>query len=111
MLLFGMMSVANAQDVIKIRNGENINAKVVEMSESQVKYKKSTNLNGPVYVLEANKVASVTFENGDKETFVISDSDNKDLKSIKKDVRFMKNFTIVAGSLAALGIIAEVILK
>lgn len=105
LILSLMMSLANAQDIIKMRNGEAINSKVVEMSENQIKYKKTSNPNGPAYVIETSNVESVTFENGEKEIYVASKSDNNDLQSIKKSVNIIKYCSLGSFVLAALSAI------
>ncbi|MGP4854897.1 hypothetical protein ACTXP3_27420, partial [Klebsiella pneumoniae] len=43
-------SFLQAQDVITLRTGETINAKVSEVGINEVRYFKSSNINGPVYV-------------------------------------------------------------
>lgn len=58
-----------AQDIIVTLESERIDAKVIEVSDSEVKYKKSDNLNGPTFVLSTAKIASIIYKNGDVQTF------------------------------------------
>lgn len=58
-----------AKDVIITRDSERIDAIVTEISESEVKYKKLDNPNGPTFVLSTSKIASIMYENGDVQTF------------------------------------------
>ena len=58
-----------AQDIITTRRGETIQAKVLEVSNDQVKYVKYNYQNGPVFVLSWRDVASIRYENGDEDIF------------------------------------------
>jgi hypothetical protein len=61
--LIGMFSVY-AQDVILMRNGEEIEAKVLEISPLEIRYKRFDNLEGPVMVIPAARVLAIRYENG-----------------------------------------------
>ncbi len=66
-LLFSMS--AFSQDFIILRNGDMIQSMVQEISSTEIKYKKFSNLNGPMYVVNISEVLSINFENGEKEVF------------------------------------------
>ena len=55
---------AKAQDIIKFRNGEEVEAKVVEVTSYEIRYKRIDNPNGPVYIDSVRDIASITYENG-----------------------------------------------
>ena len=55
---------AKAQDIIKFRNGEEVKAKVVEVTSYEIRYKRIDNPNGPVYIDSVRDIASITYENG-----------------------------------------------
>lgn len=74
-LAFGLNILAN--DIIVLRNGDFINGKVIEVASNQIKYKKATNPDGPLYTLEKNEVLSIKYENGDVDKFELSNSDIK----------------------------------
>lgn len=59
----------NAQDVITKRNGEDINAKVLEISDLEVKYKKFDFLDGPTYTEKKSEILIIRYENGSKDIF------------------------------------------
>lgn len=67
MLLVSM--VVAAQDVIVKKDGSTILSKVVEISDTQVKYKKFSHLEGPTYVFSISELTSINYENGEKENF------------------------------------------
>ncbi len=58
-----------AQDVITLKSGEEIKAKVTEVSSSEIKYKRFEHLDGPTIVVEKAKVFAVNYENGTREVF------------------------------------------
>lgn len=58
------VSFVYAQDIITLRNGETINAKVSEVGINEVKYLKSSNINGPVYVAAKADINLIVYENG-----------------------------------------------
>lgn len=67
MLLFA--SFLYAQDIITLRTGEIINAKVSEVGINEVRYFKSSNINGPVYVAIKTDISQIVYENGNKDIF------------------------------------------
>lgn len=60
---------AAAQDVIVKKDGTTILAKVLAVGDDVVEYKKHSNLNGPTYKVNVDKLLSVNYENGEKDTF------------------------------------------
>ena len=58
-----------AQDIIVTTNSERIDAKVTEVSDKEVKYKRADNPNGPLYVLSTAKIASIVYKNGSVTVF------------------------------------------
>ena len=64
--LFFISSVYS-QDVITKLNGDDINAKIIEITQTEIKYKKFDNLEGPIYTLPINDVFLIKYENGNKE--------------------------------------------
>lgn len=58
-----------AQDLIIAKNGNDIRAKVVEISQTEIKYKRFDNLNGPTIVIPKSGVLRINYENGTKEVF------------------------------------------
>lgn len=69
--LLGCISAFNAyaQDVIVCRDGEEIESKVLKISQTEVEYKKWTNQDGPSYTLDKSKVFMIKYQNGEKDVF------------------------------------------
>lgn len=60
---------AFAKDVITKTDGTKLDAKVEEITETVIKYRKASNPTGPVYTIPISSVATVLYENGDMDTF------------------------------------------
>lgn len=58
-----------SQDVILKNDGATILAKVMEVTTSEVKYKRFENLEGPTYSILKNELSNITYENGTKDVF------------------------------------------
>ena len=65
------ISAANtfAQDIITLRNGNDIQALVQEIGIDDVKYKRWDNQTGPNYTLKKSEIFMIKYANGDKEVF------------------------------------------
>lgn len=60
---------ANAQDMLILKSGEDINSKIVEVNNQEIKYKKFENIDGPTYTILKADVFMIKYQNGTKETF------------------------------------------
>ncbi|MDO9340508.1 MAG: hypothetical protein Q7T72_08285 [Bacteroidales bacterium] len=61
--------VSFAQDKIYKTDRTIIEAKVQEVGDAEIKYKKFSNLNGPIYILKKEDVSMIVYENGEKEVY------------------------------------------
>jgi hypothetical protein len=68
-LLLAAALSTRAQDIITTKNGEDIQAKVLEVAPDVVKYKKFSNPDGPTFSLYKSEILMVRYENGDKDIF------------------------------------------
>lgn len=68
--LLGTAFALKAQDVIITLQAERIDAKVLEVSKTEVRYKKLSNPDGPVFVLSTDEIASILYANGEAQTFM-----------------------------------------
>lgn len=66
-----------AIDVIVTTSQEKIEGKILEVSSSEIKYKKASNPNGPTFIIEKEKVSTIVYENGE---VVVMKSD--DIKTV-----------------------------
>jgi hypothetical protein len=65
----GLFLCAFAQDLITKKSGEDIKAKILEIGQSEIKYKKFDNLSGPIYTISISDILIVRYENGTNEVF------------------------------------------
>ena len=56
-------------DVITLQNGDEILAKVLEVNQTDIKYKKCNNLDGPLMVESVDNVFMIKYVNGSKDVF------------------------------------------
>lgn len=58
--------VANC-DLITLKNGEEINGKVLEISQTEIRYKRCDNLEGPTIIIDKAGVSQIKYANGSSE--------------------------------------------
>jgi len=73
----------NAQDKIHKVDNSIIEAKVIEISKTEIKYKKFSNQNGPTYTISKAEVETIVYENGEKETFNAENNKAENKQPIK----------------------------
>lgn len=73
LLLFAFVVLVNintmAQDIITLKNGDDIKAFVQDIGESDIKYKKFENPKGPNYMLKKSEILMIRYANGTKDIF------------------------------------------
>ena len=71
-LFITLISISNfsyAQDVLTKRSGDDIISKILEVTTTEVKYKKFDNLNGPTFTILKSDLLMIRYENGTKDVF------------------------------------------
>ena len=66
--LIGIISL-NAQDVIVLRDTSEIESKILEINDTNLRYKNWDNPDGPIYNIPKEKILFIRFANGTKEGF------------------------------------------
>lgn len=69
MLLLLAAVQAKAQDVIVMKDGNTVVSKILEITTTEIKYKKFSNLDGPTYTVLKSEVKGINYANGDKDVF------------------------------------------
>ncbi len=106
---------AHGQDVIVLKNGEEIKAKVEQILDTEIKYRKSDNLTGPIYSAKKAEIFMIRYANGTKDVFgdqpvtaTPQKAPEKRVSISDMDIKPAKNATILGGALVvpilALGI-------
>ena len=95
LILLCLPMIGFGQDNIILFDGEEIVAKIIEININDIKYKKISNLDGPLYTLDKNEVFMIKYANGEKEVF--------DKKDVKKDInKGIESYTLRTGELIPL---------
>lgn len=68
-VLLAFAAVAVAQDVITLKNGDEINGKVTKVTSTEIEYKLASNPDGPTYTKPVAEIFMVKYENGQKDVF------------------------------------------
>ncbi|MBR4218634.1 MAG: hypothetical protein IKR71_06270 [Bacteroidales bacterium] len=96
--LFVFISVFSfAQDIIETIDAKRIEAKILEVSETEIKYKEIDNIEGPTFILSTNKIRSITYANGKVSLFQDSATEernpNEPLTSLEYITRTGERYT------------------
>lgn len=78
---------AFSQDVITQKSGEDIQAKILEVNQTEIKYKKFDNQNGPTFTLLKSDVLMIRYENGTKDIFNQTEEVKTNTKTSTEDMR------------------------
>jgi hypothetical protein len=89
LFLFLCPALASAQDVIVKKDGSTIISKVLEITSTEVKYKKFSNQTGPTYSISKSDVQAINYDNGEKEDFSRSTIATQDKPSYVQEDPYM----------------------
>jgi hypothetical protein len=89
-LVLFLFQLSYSQDIITTRKGDDIKAKVIEIGQQEVKYKKFENQEGPTYSIYKSEIMLIRYANGSKdifsnETSVVKSKDVSELKQTQPD--------------------------
>lgn len=99
LFLLCVVGMASAQDVIVKKDQSTVMSKVLEITSTEIKYKKWNNLDGPTYSINRSEVLSINYENGEVEKFTGSTNDQQSKKATQ--VQYLNSYMTYssAGSL------------
>ena len=63
-LSFTLLNTLKAQDNITLKNGDEVKAKVIEINETEIKYKNFENQDGPTRIVYKSEVFLIKYQNG-----------------------------------------------
>lgn len=93
---------AIGQDLIILRNADEIEGKVIEVLDNEIKYKKKSNPDGPLYSIDKDFIFMVKYENGQKDVF---NAEKVEPKEPDKEFKFKKRgFTNITELTTGIGI-------
>ena len=67
--LFASMTISFAQDIITTKDGKDVEVKILEVSQNEIRYLKYSNLDGPIFTMPTSGIACVHYSNGEVEVF------------------------------------------
>ena len=73
-----IVTIVNAQDRIVLKNTEEINARIENVSPDTVTYKLWDNINGPTYTIYKSDILFISYQNGLKESYADIQQTNSD---------------------------------
>lgn len=73
-MIIGFATYSQTDNII-LKSGEELNVKITEIGNDNIKYKKTDFLEGPNYILSNTEIFMIKFSNGDKKIF-----ENKEVK-------------------------------
>jgi len=87
-----------SQDIITKKSGDDIMSKILEVNQSEIRYKKYDNITGPTFTILKSDVMMVRYENGTKDIFnevssPSSTSTQMENPSLKGRMDASKNYT------------------
>lgn len=84
--------ILNAQDIIVTKQSTRIDAKILEVSDTEVRYKKITNMDGPTFVMSTSEISSILYANGEVMVMGKSDKANTAKHNDKPVVMLYREF-------------------
>lgn len=84
LIMLFAVSRMHGQDVIVFKSGDEIKAKVEEVTEAAIKYRKFDNLGGPLFTISKAEVFMIRYQNGDKEVIKFSDNEQNERRPFPK---------------------------
>jgi hypothetical protein len=106
LLLLCCFSVfVSAQDTLFMKSGEVIKAKIIEVNETNVSYKKTSYPEGPTFIVAKNKIAKIVYGDGSVDTFHDAPSNTPAPRSYDADgygrnIFAFNPFAFVGGNIA-----------
>ena len=68
-LFLGALFYVQAQDIIITKDSKKIDAKITKVTQDEIEYKKTNNLDGPIFVIPINDINSIIYANGEVQLF------------------------------------------
>ena len=77
LLIVTCITTVYGQDTLTMVNGDLIKSKVIEITQTEIKYKKFENMNGPIFNILKSEVLLIRYENGTKEYLNVIKKESK----------------------------------
>ncbi len=90
-ILLAISFLSFGQDYIILKNGDEIIAKVLEINDLKIDYKRFSNQEGPTYHINKSEIFMIKYASGDKDVFNTSNSQNKTVAYTQPPVKKSNN--------------------
>ena len=94
-------------DELLFRDGSEIKGKVIEITQTEIKYKKCDMLDGPLYVVKKSKIFIIKYANGTRDVFKEETIEND--QNSNQNVKKNHNLALLAFTFGLIGIYPSVI--
>lgn len=94
-------------DKVILKNGDEIDAKIISVGVGEITYKKCSNIDGPTYTIAKKEVFMVKYKNGEKDVFNTSTlaDDSNDRKDKSSPAESVEPLAIASMSSGILGLL------
>jgi hypothetical protein len=75
-------TISFSQDLITKKNGEEIKAKILEVTQSEIKYKNFDQQSGPLFTIQKSEIFMIRYENGTKDILNSKNSPDISTKAV-----------------------------
>lgn len=72
-----IISFGFSQDLITLKSGQDISAKIIEVGINEIKYKKFDNIDGPTFTISKSDVLITRYKNGTKDIYNVENKETK----------------------------------
>jgi hypothetical protein len=90
LILLCLVGTVMSQDVIVKKDQSTVMSKVLEITSTEIKYKKWNNQDGPTYSIDRSEVLSINYENGEVENF--SETKNDQQSNNAPQVQYLNSY-------------------
>ena len=80
------VGTAKAQDIITFRDGKQVEANIIEITQTEIKYKKFRNPDGPLYTIGKHQVETITYSYGEIEEYGDVDVESAALTNVSMQI-------------------------
>ncbi|GAO42309.1 hypothetical protein [Flavihumibacter petaseus] len=87
---FALPLTSFGQDTIVLKNNLTVLAKVMEVEDLKIRYKKFDNLDGPLYSIDKNEILGIRYSNGTSDIFNAALSDKKATLTKEECIKLIK---------------------
>jgi hypothetical protein len=84
-IVFNKKRLSENCDDIVLKNGEEIRVKVLEINQTEIKYKRCDNLEGPIFTIDKSSVFFVKYSNGTKEIFNVVETKKNPIDKLPEE--------------------------